>query len=412
MKVIVCVCVYNRLENVKKWLNAWKQSDTTDAELNVIHNWNGDERIRDAVLKHNLENNDHITYIARENVGFDIGCVQDICKERLFTNYHWDYLLWCADDTIPVKKDFITQYINTIQTPECGIACMKVSPHQALHVRTSGWMISKDTSRKIIFPADPITSKKQCYAFEHRDKKFMLINQIRELGLDVRQVATDWDAPLWDSGYWRRKNREHEYYQTFGGEKKSNDKVVFIATIYNTYPQIVSSLMCQTHFNWELVLIHDGKNENGLHFDPDSRIKFIETEKRLGKYGHPLRRWALENLDNLSDASYVVITNADNYLVPSFCTLMLLGFKNKHTAVATYCDKMIHSYTNWNIVPCRFEKGFMDCSGVMVKREVAQEVGWRDIESHSADWTYFSDIASRYSPKNFIPVKGCLLIHN
>lgn len=415
MKIIVAVCVYNRYENVKKWINAWKQSNTNGAALYIIHNDNGDQRIMKEVMAGALGDDD-IFYILRKNIGFDIGCVQDICKERLADiGNDWDYLLWCADDTIPLRKDFIQQYVATIEQPDCGIACMKISPHQALHIRTSGWMISKATSKKLKFPADPITTKGQCYLFEHKGKDLTLINQIRNMGLDVRQVAADWSAPLWDSGYWRRKNREHEYYEVFGGEKKSNNKVLFIATVYNTDPSpIVASMKMQTHLNWELILIHDGKLEVGMtgYAFSDSRIKWIETPERVGKWGHANRKWALDNLDKLSDASYVVITNSDNYHVPSFCTLMLLGFKNQHTAVATYCDKMVHSYINWGVIPCRFEKGFIDCGGVMVKREIAQEVGWRDTETHSADWTYFSDIATRYSPKNFIPVKGCLLIHN
>lgn len=90
---------------------------------------------------------------------------------------------------------------------------------------------------------------------------------------------------------------------------------------------------------------------------------------------------------------------------------MLKGF-NKHTAVATYCSEMTHSYKAWQTIPCKLERGYIDSGNVMVKSEIAKEVGWRDVESHSSDFTYFSDIANKYSWSNFIPVKGNLFVHN
>jgi len=48
----------------------------------------------------------------------------------------------------------------------------------------------------------------------------------------------------------------------------------------------------------------------------------------------------------------------------------------------------------------------------MVKKDIACEIGWTDVDSHSSDFTYFDQIAKKYGPSNFIPVKGCLLVHN
>jgi len=141
----------------------------------------------------------------------------------------------------------------------------------------------------------------------------------------------------------------------------------------------------------------------------DPRVKYIETDKRVGNWGHYYRQWALNEFD-LGD--YVVISNADNYYTPVFIEYMLRGFSKSHTAVATYCDSMVHSYKAWQVIPCKFQKGYIDCGGVMVKSNIAKEVGWRIIDEHSADWVYFSDIASKYSQRNFIPVRGTLFVHN
>jgi hypothetical protein len=405
MRIIVTVVVYNRLENLKRWIKIWNECKP-DAEFIIIHtgpdNW---QSVCEGA-----------TYIHRKNQGFDIGCFQDVCRGRLsgFPK-EWDYLIWVTDDTFPMTKDFISPFIKAFENPNVGISCMKISTSVNHHVRTTGFCLRAETAAKLDFPADPVLTKQQCYLFEHRGNH-TLTNQIRNMGLDCVQVAPDAVSPLWDQGYWRRLDRLAEHYQIFPTDRPQTDKVTFICTIYNTYPQIISSLILQTHQDWELILIHDGPNESGLkrHIPNDPRIKYIETKERKGNWGHSLRAWALEEINkgNLSDPDYIVITNADNYHVPVYTEYMLKGFKKSHTAVASYCDKMTHSYKAWDVIPVKLEKGYVDCAGVMVKKEVACEVGWRDTESHSSDWTFFSDIASRYSWKNFISVKGALLVHN
>lgn len=409
MKIVVCVCVYNRYQNLERWLSIWPQCDNKNAELIIIHT--GDE-----VYKFkNICEKTRIKYIHRENIGMDIGCFQDVVRERLAgLDNNWDYILWCTDDVFPMTKDFIKPFIETLQKSNVGLSCMQISksnPGGIWHVRTTGFCLSKEISKKLTFQADPIKTRQDCYNFEHRGKSKTLSEQIRAMGLDCTQVAPNKTSPLWDTGYWKRLDRESEHENVFPSGKAKGDKVTFICTIYNTYPQIISSLILQTHKNWELILIHDGPNDNNLRsiIPDDHRIKYIETEERKGNYGHHLRQWALKEFD-LNE--YTCITNADNYYTPVFIEYMLKGFKNNHTAVATYCTETVHSYKAWQILPAKLEKGFLDCGAVMIKSNIAKEVGWNNIEDHSADWLYFQDIAAKYSWKNFIPVKGALFVHN
>lgn len=410
MKTIVSVIIYNRLENLKRWLRCWAACDQTNAELVIIHNENGEgEKLKAECNKAGVK------YIRRENIGMDIGAFQDVAKERLpgFPN-DWDYLLWITDDTVPMQKDFIRPFVEALQKPNVGLSCMQISksnPGGVWHVRTTGFCLPKYVASKLTFPADPIKTRQECYHFEHRGGKSTLCEQIRGMGLDCVQVAPNATSPLWDTGYWRRLNREAEHETVFPSGKPKGDKVTFICTIYNTYPQIISSLILQTHKNWELILIHDGPNDNNLKslIPDDDRIKYIETEERKGNYGHHLRQWALKELE-LGD--FVAITNADNYYVPTFAEYMVKGFSKSHTAVATYCTETVHSYKAWQVLPAKLERGFLDCGAVVIKSNIAKEVGWRDIHEHSADWTFFSDIAAKYSWRNFLPVKGTLFVHN
>ncbi len=396
MKTIVAVIVYNRLENLKRWVTIWNECKP-NAQLVIIHTGPDDwqQYCTGAI------------YIKRKNIGFDIGAFQDVCWGRLKGFPEWDYMLWCTDDTLPMTKDFITPFIKAFNNPKVGVSCMKISNEVRTHVRTTGFCIKRETAYKFTFPADPIITKQQCYMFEHRSQK-TLINQVKQMGLECVQVAPDQTSPLWDTGYLKRLDRLQEHYKVFPG-KVPSDKVTFICTVFNTYPQIISSLILQTHKNWELILIHDGPSENGMksYIPKDERIKYIETDKRQGNYGHPLRQWALNEFE-LGD--YTVISNADNYYVPPFTEYMLKGFN--HTAVATYCMGTIHSYKAWEVLPARLKRGYLDCGAVMVRSEIAKEVGWNNIKDHSADWFYFEDIANRYSWKSFLPVKGTLFVHN
>lgn len=406
MKIIVAVVVYNRFKNIQRWISCWQQCDTSESELVVIHT--GDE-----VEKFKSVCGDVATYIHRANVGFDIGCLQDVCKERLpgFPN-DWDYLLWCTDDTFPMCKDFIDPFIEKMVKP-VGLTCMQISvssPGNIIHVRTTGFCISKYVSQRLTFPVDPIKTKQDCYHFEHRGGDRILSQQVRKMGFDVVQVAPSKVSPMWDSGFWKRLDRMAEHINVFGGNMSTGNKVTFICTIYNTYPQIISSLLLQTHKNWELFLIHDGQAPDSVRsvIPNDERINFIETKERVGNWGHKNRQWALKEFE-LGD--YVVVTNADNFYVPVFIEYMLKGFKT-HTAVASYCSEMVHSYKAWQTIPCRLERGFIDTGGVMVKADIAKEVGWRDVETHSSDWVYLQDIAAKYSWRNFIKVTGNLFVHN
>src|SRR6187551_503028 len=177
--MIVAVIVYNRLENLKRWVTIWNECKP-NAQLVIIHTGPDDwqQYCTGAI------------YIKRKNIGFDIGAFQDVCWGRLKGFPEWDYMLWCTDDTLPMTKDFITPFIKAFNNPKVGISCMKISNEVKTHVRTTGFCIKRGTAYKLTFPADPIITKQQCYMFEHRSQQ-TLINQVKQMGLECVQVAPD-----------------------------------------------------------------------------------------------------------------------------------------------------------------------------------------------------------------------------
>jgi hypothetical protein len=72
---------------------------------------------------------------------------------------------------------------------------------------------------------------------------------------------------------------------------------------------------------------------------------------------------------------------------------------------------MLYNQIDYNIMNCTLQLGNIDCSCVMVRKDVACDVGWRSME-HSSDWIYFSDIIQKYGADKWIKVGGYLIVHN
>ena len=415
--ILVAVVVYDRFQNIEEWVRVWHLSQTEDAELVIIHNYRNESERHAYKTFCDIQ---RIHYIPRKNIGFDIGAFQDVCLGRLEGfNFDFTHLLWCTDDILPMRHSFLVEFEAVMLRPGVIAACYEVSKEVHPHIRTTGFMLAKETLGKIKFNVDPITTKNECYEFEHRDKFNSLIDQVQKWGAVV-QVADVEDSPLWDSGHnskpaiERKRRREKERRGVFSiPPVNGSQKVIFICPIYETYPEIISSLINQSHKNWELHLIHDGPCKS---FDmraiveaaQDFRIKYTELPERLGNFGHHIRH---DMLKKLTYGDFVVITNGDNFHTPNFTEVMLGGFTDRNV-IATYCGHMVHSYIAWGVIECRMEQGYVDCAGVMIRRHAACSVGWNDIEAHSADWFYFADIIAKYGIHKFKRVEGCLLTHN
>lgn len=194
IKTLIVIIVWNRFENLKLWINCWNQCIKTGAELVVIHNLESDNDRYSQLCKDN-----GIRYIPRENKGFDIGAFQDVCKERLpgFPNM-WSNLIWITDDCIPMQKDFVQQYLNKLKGN--NLPCYEISTEVKRHVRTTGFLITKEIVNKLVFPVDPIKNREDCYQFEHKSKT-ALFEQVVSMGKTPVMVVPDLKlSPLWDSG--------------------------------------------------------------------------------------------------------------------------------------------------------------------------------------------------------------------
>lgn len=205
-KTLVVVIVWSRFENLRLWVNCWNQCEKSGAELVVIHNL---EKDNDKYLQLCKENG--IAYVPRENKGFDLGAFQDVCKERLngFPN-NWDKLIWVTDDCIPMSKNFVGEFLDKLS--DSNIPCYEISDEVKRHVRTTGFLVTKEIANKLTFPQDPIDHREHCYEFEHKSKT-AFYEQIISMGKTPVMVNTDLkQSPLWDAGVRGHLNlmRKHE----------------------------------------------------------------------------------------------------------------------------------------------------------------------------------------------------------
>lgn len=182
-------------------------------QLVVIHNDNGQ-----AVRFKKICDDAGVVYVRRDNRGFDIGAMQDVFAERLegFPN-DWRFLLWCTDDVIPMEIDFALPFLSKMNRG-AGLAAMHISREYKPHVRTGCFCISKTVSRKIVFPADPVSTKKHCYEFEHRG--LTLTDQVRLMGFDCVQVSPLRSSPMYDTEYWKRNQKAMRLYNVFNRENE------------------------------------------------------------------------------------------------------------------------------------------------------------------------------------------------
>ena len=192
-KTLVVIIVWNRFENLKRWINCWNQCSKENTELIVIHNLESDNNKYSQICKEH-----GITYIPRENIGMDIGAFQDVCRERLerFPN-KWANLIWISDDCIPMSKNFVGQFLEKLSDKD--IPCYEISNEAKRHIRTTGFLVTKEISKKLIFPRDPIEHREDCYQFEHKSKD-ALLEQIISMGKNPIMIDNNLkSSPLWDA---------------------------------------------------------------------------------------------------------------------------------------------------------------------------------------------------------------------
>lgn len=210
--MIATIIVYDRLDNLKEWVRCWKASEIENIDLYVIHNHDNQTEKEKFKSFCDIEG---VNYVPRKNIGMDIGAFQDVCRGRLegFPN-KWDYLFWATDDTLPMSKDFLIPFIDAFNEKKVGVSCLEISRQVKMHIRTCAFMIDHGTASRLEFPNDPITTKEDCYQFEHRSNR-AFYEQVLLMGKKAIQTGDLAKGTLWDTGHRHHLKRWDEHYMAF-----------------------------------------------------------------------------------------------------------------------------------------------------------------------------------------------------
>jgi GT2 family glycosyltransferase len=202
-RVLVAMLTYNSTLLAGRWLKAWENAEKYGSRLLVVHNSESTAGPPNADTAAILSYKPDI-YIARQNIGLDIGAFQSVLQSDLG---RWDILIWCTDDAIPMRRDFLNAFIHPFVTnPQVGLVgnYLRDDGYNPRHVRTTAFAVSREFANGLTFPS-PLLTKDDCYAFEHRSGR-SLYNQAIERQFHVAETMPgvpwhDSNEFIWDVGH-------------------------------------------------------------------------------------------------------------------------------------------------------------------------------------------------------------------
>lgn len=175
---------------------------------------------------------------------------------------------------------------------------------------------------------------------------------------------------------------------------------------------ICGLFLTQTNPNWTLTIMYDGPIpdhiKNIMSLFGDSRIKFRNTEKVNGYWGHPNRKKMLQELKGRKD-DFVLLTNEDNIYVPVYVDAILSTIKKDTGIIMT---NALHSYTNYSVFESELKENHIDMGAFAVRLDIAKKVGFNHI-NFSADGKYAEECGEYCVKKRFgiLKIKQSLFIH-
>ncbi len=182
---------------------------------------------------------------------------------------------------------------------------------------------------------------------------------------------------------------------------------------------LLSSLACQVVQNFEVIVYHDGPDDEtravAERFARTSdRYRYRETPVRHDDWGHSLRSLGIKE----ARGEFLLITNGDNYYVPRFTEFAFDAVDGEKLDMVLW--DLVHSYsspgqrtlrcyTPFRVFPARY---VVDIAAVMVRTASAKRVGWTD-RSHAGDAAYVEQLlALADAPIRIGKVEKTLAVHN
>ena len=186
---IVCVVTHKRQDFIDKWLRAWNNANKFGCAIAVFHAID-EENSTAEQEKQNILNHLPDFYVPFKNSHLkDLAAIRFACQQMLEA-VDWKYLFWFTDDMLPMRKEFLSPFLEKINEPEVGLVAQCYEPktpnREGGHIRTVAYAIKSDVAKKLDFPNNRFT-------FEHGDNN--LLEQVKNMGYNFKLTHSIPDSP-------------------------------------------------------------------------------------------------------------------------------------------------------------------------------------------------------------------------
>ena len=114
---IVCVVTHKRQDFIDKWLRAWNNANKFGCAIAVFHAID-EENSTAEQEKQNILNHLPDFYVPFKNSHLkDLAEIRFACQQMLEA-VDWKYLFWFTDDMLPMRKEFLSPFLEKINEPE------------------------------------------------------------------------------------------------------------------------------------------------------------------------------------------------------------------------------------------------------------------------------------------------------
>ena len=178
--------------------------------------------------------------------------------------------------------------------------------------------------------------------------------------------------------------------------------------------------MVQTSQNFKVLLMHDGPEgkelaESVLKEYSDmapGQYEFYHSRERGNCYGHDLRDKAIK----FCDTPFLVLENADNYLVPQFIEIVEAQIKEFNAGLILF--NFLHNYAGaafgmppYSAIDCQPYPSHIDVGSFCVKTKLAKKTGFthRDM---AADAWFIEDLKKEHPGMKISKSASILMCHN
>ena len=178
----------------------------------------------------------------------------------------------------------------------------------------------------------------------------------------------------------------------------------------------LQSIVCQTYSNWEVILVHDGFNNNHKNqledYLKDPRFKYTNTEVRYGYWGH----YGREVGTQLTTGDWIIHTNDDNYFMPVLLEEINSSIIRDPEVNFVYWEMILGKYKNehshnkkdyGHFIP-KIQHSYMDWGQFATKSEVIKKYSINKHEA-AADGTLVENMKNELVPYF---IDKCLFVHN